>query len=143
MRGDVEPLFEAARQWAKRNYGAAVVPISVQLNLSHGLTPIVLAAPAAAPPSAEESFQIQPGRGFRSLRVGKNVYPFTATQARAVELLYDAWESGAPDVPDSELLQAARTEAVKVSDLFRGSAAWGTLITEGGSRGTHRLVVEP
>lgn len=141
MRGDVDPLFEAARQWLKRQYGPAIGLQSVQLNTTHGLTPIVLAAPHVELPSVDRNFEIQPGKGFRSLRVGTSLYSFTAMQAKAVEVLYDAWMSGAPDVPDAELLKAADTQAPTLAELFRNATAWSSLIVEGGSRGTHCISI--
>lgn len=143
MRGDSDPLFEAARAWLKRQYGPAIGLQSVQLNTTHGLVPIVLAAPHAEPPAVDRNFELQPGKGFRSLRVGLRLFSFTAAQSKAVEVLYDAWMSGAPDVPDSDLLRAVNTDATRMVDVFRNCEAWGTIIVEGQTRGTHRIDTDP
>ncbi len=78
---------------------------------------------------------------FRSVNWFGTTYSFTANQARVIESLWMACEQGTPDVGDETLLNAVDHESPPTSlrNLFRNNAAWGTLIVEGGSKGSHRL----
>lgn len=76
---------------------------------------------------------------FRSIRWFGTTYTFTESQAEVVRLLWEAYHDQAPDVGDKALLRAAGTEAVRLADVFRECSAWGELIIEGSTRGTHRL----
>lgn len=65
-------------------------------------------------------------------------YWLTPTQARVVKALKEAADEGVLDVSGDELLKAAGSDSVKLSDLFRRSAAWGNLIVSV-HRGYYRL----
>ncbi len=123
-------VFRACDAWGK-------ILTEGETRGTHRLAPRSGAAPAA--PAAE----LLRGPEFRSVRWGGECFSFTAPQARAVQALYAAWEAGTPDVPDTTALHACGSEAAKLADVFRGSAAWRTLIIEGGTRGTHRLAPDP
>jgi hypothetical protein len=79
--------------------------------------------------------------GFRSINWFGRTYSFTANQAKVVEMLYENWLAGAPDVDDETLLSAVDHAAPpkRLAPLFRKNKAWGALIVEGGTKGTHRL----
>lgn len=68
-------------------------------------------------------------------------YSFTARQARAVKVLWDAWKTDTPDVCDETLLFAVDDNAPprNIRDLFRNKPAWGSMIVGGDTKGTHRL----
>lgn len=66
-------------------------------------------------------------------------YSFAATQARVVQLLWQAAEDGCPEVRGRTLLDAAGSESERLADLFKGNAAWQSMIVEGQQRGTFRL----
>ncbi len=66
-------------------------------------------------------------------------FPFTANQAVCVRMLWEANESGCPDIGDQTLLEAAECETNRLDHLFRGNAAWGTMIVPGMTKGTRRL----
>jgi len=70
-------------------------------------------------------------------------YSFTPNQAKVVEILWRAWEGGTPDVYHNLLLNAADLGAERLVDVFKGSAAWGTLIVPGQVKGTFRLQEPP
>lgn len=78
---------------------------------------------------------------FRSVLWFGTSYSFTANQAPVVRLLHEHWQAGTPDVGDETLLLSVDPEAPppRLSNLFRGHPAWGTMILAGGSKGTHRL----
>lgn len=76
---------------------------------------------------------------FRSINWFGMVYSFTEPQSHAVRLLWESWQNGTPDVSDKTLIRAAESEAVLLRDVFKDHPAWGGMIAEGGTRGTHRL----
>jgi hypothetical protein len=72
---------------------------------------------------------------------GKN-YSFRAAQIPIVQLLWRAWEDQTPDVRVSTLIDAVdheREGELKISNIFRGHPAWGTMI-QGPVKGSLRLV---
>ena len=84
-----------------------------------------------------------PGRrhslDFCSVAWDGRVYVFTPNQTAIVKALWDAWEAGTPCVHGATLLEFADCKSNKMSDAFKGSPAWGTLIVEGPVKGTYRL----
>jgi hypothetical protein len=64
--------------------------------------------------------------------------PLTETQARAVQHLWEAYKKGTPDVAHDTLLTACGSDGVKISDVFKGSLAWGRLIIWP-QRGVYRI----
>jgi hypothetical protein len=75
---------------------------------------------------------------FRSVRWRGEDHTFSEPQARAVRVLWEAAESGCPDVGGEALTEAAGTESHTARDVFKGHSAWGTLIVSSG-RGIFRL----
>lgn len=65
----------------------------------------------------------------------------TESQARVVAALWRAWQSGVPEVGQEKLLRAASSDGTRLSDLFKRSTAWGTLVRQGDVPGTYRLPV--
>jgi len=70
-------------------------------------------------------------------------YTFTPRQRPAVALLWQAKEDCTHFVGSASLLEAAEVNTTRMSDLFKGSAAWGKVIVQGvlhgGPAGTYRL----
>ncbi|MCK6484913.1 MAG: hypothetical protein L6R00_12360 [Phycisphaerae bacterium] len=91
------------------------------------------ASAMAAMPSARHS------PDFRSVHWYGTAYSFTALQAPCVKVLWEAWENGTPDVGNGTILAEAGTDESRLPDIFRGCAAWGTMIVPGDSKGTTRL----
>jgi len=97
----------------------------------------------------DETYGVDGGRGaeidhsedFRSVRVKGVQYDFTAIQAVCVSLLYESYCKGTPDVGGDTLLQRAGSESKRLTDIFKGSPAWGKLIVPGGTRGAFRLKI--
>lgn len=63
---------------------------------------------------------------------GNRKYTFAPKQRLVVKKLWEAWESGRPEVEQRALLAAAESECVRLHDLFRDHAAWGSLIVSPG-----------
>jgi len=78
---------------------------------------------------------------FRSVRWDGALYTFSVAQARVVEMLWDCWRAGTPEVGSETLLEAVDREAPpqSVRGLFRDHPAWGTMIIAGSTKGSHRL----
>ena len=78
---------------------------------------------------------------FRSVYWHGETYCFTTNQALVVKLLYDNFIKKTPDVGDERLLMSVDRVAppARLSTLFRNNAAWGKLIVQGATKGTHRL----
>jgi hypothetical protein len=64
----------------------------------------------------------------RSVRWFGKSYHFTPAQAAIVAILWNAWENGTPRVGAGVLLHAADMVSDRVSELFKRSDAWGTMI---------------
>lgn len=95
--------------------------------------------PAPAPPPADPA-ELRPVRW-----PGAGTFWLDVYQRRIVHELVEAllWR-GDPDVPASVLLHAARAPGGKdLAEVFRGSAAWGTLVIPGRTPGTYRLAPLP
>lgn len=99
--------------------------------------------PSVPPPTREKvkSNDARHSPDFRSVRWHGITYSFTANQSKCVEMLWKAWEAGTPDVGHEALLLAVDHEAPpdRMSTLFRGHPAWGTMICRGETKGTRRL----
>lgn len=65
---------------------------------------------------------------YRSVRWFGLSYTFTPGQAAVVSVLWTEWERGTPKVGAGPLLHAADLVSDKVSVLFRGHEAWGSMI---------------
>lgn len=87
--------------------------------------------------------QARHGPGFSCCWWYGAYHTFTASQARAVAVLWEAWENDTPDVRQELLLDAAGSESRRLDNLFRGHAAWGTMIVVGPLRGLFRLAGPP
>jgi hypothetical protein len=80
---------------------------------------------------------------FRSVNWHGTHYSFTATQAECVKVLWGAAEKRTFDVGDATVLEASDSQSGRLPLVFRDHPAWGTMIVEGATRGTHRLAVQP
>ncbi len=81
--------------------------------------------------------------GFGSLRWGNSYYTFTASQARIVAMLFQAYLEQVPDVRQETLLAAAGSEGRKIANLFRDHPCWNVLIVPGPLKGLFRLQPPP
>lgn len=76
---------------------------------------------------------------FRSVRRLDQTYHFTPTQAACVKALWEAMESGMPQIGQAHLLEKVDSNASKLWSVFRGHPAWKTLIVPGNTKGTYQL----
>jgi len=84
--------------------------------------------------------KIVPSPDFRSVNWGGQLFTFTPTQARVVELLFNAYQSGAPELSHKYILsQVKQIAGVRLVDTFRKCKAWRTMIVGGAQKDTVRL----
>jgi hypothetical protein len=76
---------------------------------------------------------------YRSVRWGDRLFEFSPTQAACVEVLMSCFERGTPSVGDEHILDSAGAASRRLAYVFRDHEAWGTLIIEGETKGTHRI----
>lgn len=55
-------------------------------------------------------------------------YEFSIAQSRVIKPLWKAWENGTPQMGSAALLEAAGMVSDKLSVIFQGHEAWGTMI---------------
>jgi hypothetical protein len=120
-----------------REYTVRVTPAS----LFPPPPPSVAAAAAAAIPP--EKPRASHSCDFASVNWFGTSYAFTPTQRRIVAVLWTAWEQGTPDVSQKAVLEEAMSDSTNLRELFRGHAAWKTMIqcssVHGGPAGCFRL----
>ena len=107
--------------------------------------PQALAAAATASAStAEPERDADHSPDWSSVRWFGREHTFNPTQAAIVAVLWQAWARGTPDVHGRTLLREADSFAEDVRDVFRGHAAWGSMVMRssrhGGPAGCFRLV---
>jgi len=75
---------------------------------------------------------------FRSVHWFGLDFTFTANQAAVVKKLWEAWMNSTPVLSGESLLDASESESGRVSVVFRGNPACGTMIIRRG-KGSYRL----
>jgi hypothetical protein len=95
------------------------------------------------PPSVSGSHDLLEGSfsasdDYRSIVFRGPHYTVTLDQATIISTLHKAALSGHPDVSKGKLLAAVERETSRISDIFRGSPLWKTLVISI-RKGTYRL----
>lgn len=138
-----DALFQAVHDAVAQHYGDREQPASVVIVTRSGLRLRVDFPPWWQPSTAVDAEPsdepARAGPGYRSVYWFGRTYGFSKQQANVVEVLWKAWRNRTPDVGDEQLRNASGTASVRLADVFRDNDAWGTMIVEGGTRGTHRL----
>ncbi len=76
---------------------------------------------------------------FRSVHWYGTNYTFTKTQAACVKVLWEAMKNRTPELDQQTVLNEADSDNKRLSDVFKDSLAWGTLIVKGTTAGAFRL----
>jgi hypothetical protein len=71
--------------------------------------------------------------------LGDQSFSLTKTQAKVVAVLYSAYRAGHPDLTWDQIKVQIGSYATRITDVFKRSKAWGTLIVSTGAKGTYRL----
>lgn len=77
---------------------------------------------------------------FRTVNWFGTEYQFTAIQAACVKVLWEAWENGTPAIGDQTVLTIVDSTSERLPLVFRDHPAWGKMIVDGLTKGTHRLM---
>lgn len=129
-------------------------PVNVQLQVAGCLASLTIRPALAAAPSVEASVAAVPGEtsppaapwhaeDWRLVAwPGLGRFVLGKKQGAVVKRLWQAWQEGSPGVPQQELLRLADSDGDRLRDLFRVSAAWGTLVRRGAIPGTYTLPVD-
>lgn len=106
--------------------------------------PAIVSADCELPatPNEGNSEQATHSIDFRSVNWYGTPYTFSANQAACVKIWWEHWRQQTPDVSDAAVLEAAEVNS-RLRALFQGHDAWGTMIVEGATKGTHRLAGPP
>jgi len=97
-------------------------------------------APSVQATSARQSSMITHSPDFRSINKRGLEYSLTSKQAQVYQILWDAYESGTPDVGQDYLLEEVSPSVKRLRDVFKSNiAAWKELIGSGNTKGTFRL----
>ena len=77
---------------------------------------------------------------YRSVTVRGQNFSLTPRQAQVIQILYENFEQGHPDVGKDYILESLNTANSRLRDTFKTNLeAWKALIKPGKRRGTHRL----
>lgn len=76
---------------------------------------------------------------FSTVRVRGQSFFLTRTQRAIVKILWESAASGVPCVSGDYLMKRSGSTHTQVSQVFRGSSAWLSLVVYGGIEGTFRL----
>jgi hypothetical protein len=128
----------AGLAWLKTEVCLTAVPMKDGLQQIPALTEKAEAPLSSARHSAD----------FQSVSWFGQNYSFSKTQAACVEVLWNAWRNGTPEVANYTLLQTAKTDQDRVQDVFKRNGkmhpAWGSMIVScTDNKGTYRLQEPP
>ena len=97
-----------------------------------------LAADAGEPDrDPEERFRHSPD--YAMVVVDSQEHHLSSLRAAAVRVLHEAHLDGIPELRGQYILATIESDSRGLSDIFKRSPAWGTLVVPGGSRGAYRL----
>lgn len=151
-------MSEQLRRYAQAEYGVDVLAVTFHLAYlgdsrkplalpARGPTPAAaaVAAPAApaapAQPAPAEHYPWEPWHteNFEMVCVEGVKYEFGPVARLIVKRLWEAWQAGRPDVETATLRRVSGSQTEKLSTLFAGNKAWGTLIIKGAGSSCYRL----
>lgn len=76
---------------------------------------------------------------FRSITFRGKTYATTLKQAKIIEALSKARQSGTPELGKARLLEIAEAETSELKAIFKSSPLWQSLVVSGTRKGTYRL----
>lgn len=126
-----------------------MTPSPTSLDLAKQLAATLVDRPRILRKALEIVADLEPcrhGPGFASVNWHGREFSFSGAKARAVEILWEAWENGTPEVRQDHILDQVGSVMAeeddgrgRLADLFKGHDAWMALIVPGKSRGSFRL----
>ena len=76
---------------------------------------------------------------FRSVTLKGNYYTLTSLEAQVVQILYEQYLNGTPDVGKDYILEELGAKSKNMRDVFQSCKGWQNLIKKGERKGTYRL----
>lgn len=77
---------------------------------------------------------------YRSVNIQGKSFTLTAQQAKVIEILYENYRSGTPDISQAHILTEIESPSSRLRDIFRSDEkAYKALIRNGEKRGTYRI----
>lgn len=136
-------LIRAAVAHHQRVHGPGTFPLAVCTEVAPGRFDTIQILPSdvanLGEPTPQRSKLCTHGPDFHSATWCGKEEVFTDTQARVIEVLWEAWASGNAEVGKRYLLAASKSTANRLDDIFDGNPAWGRMIFPGKKRGNYRL----
>ena len=102
----------------------------------------LLVMAAADPADDPAGLPFTPSTSYQSVRLGGTAFPLTRPQAQVVRNLHRAHRAGIATLGTHDALNGVDTNATRVSEVFRNSAAWESLVVSE-KRGHYRLNFPP
>ena len=81
---------------------------------------------------------------FRSVKIGRESFALTPKQAHMIQLLYDEYINGTPDVSGDHIVEriSPNSNNIRPRDIFRSNLkAWNALVEPGRRKGLYRLKI--
>ena len=140
---EARELLDMLRRHAESVLGAMAEVVAREADaLAAGSLPnhclVRLAADAGEPErDHEERFRHSPD--YAMVVVDGREYHLSPLRAAAVRVLHEACLQGVPELNGQYILAAIESNSTGLSDVFKRSPAWGTLVVSGATRGAYRL----
>ena len=97
-------------------------------------------SPAQAFAPGPKSFDHSPD--FSTVRSKGRGYSLGPNERAAFRVLYEAWERDTPELGGDYVIEQAESNARNMSELFKRSGVWKTLVVPGSRRGVYRLSLD-
>jgi hypothetical protein len=80
----------------------------------------------------------------RTVNFGGEIFSFTPTEARAFQILHEAYMNGTPDISETYIIGELGYEKGRVKDIFKRVPNWQKLIGKGKNKpkDTFRLNID-
>ena len=85
------------------------------------------------------SADFRAGPDYREVWLRGEKFILTTNQARVVELLHQNYLRGTPALSQAYVVAELDIQSQRLSQVFRGSSAWGKLVVAADGKGMYRL----
>ena len=140
---EAREIAQMLRRHATSALDAMSIVVAQQADaLAAGSLPVYSLVRLAADPgkpdsNREERFRHSPD--YAMVVADGREYHLSPLRAAAVRVLHEAHLDGIPELRGQYILATIESGSRALSDLFKGSPAWGKLVVPGMTRGTYRL----
>ena len=141
--GEAYELVEMLRRHASAILSAMSTMVSRHANaLAAGSLPTHSLVRLAAEPEKDlrpMEQRFKPSTDYASVKFDGQIFHLTPFQAAAVRLLHRAYLNGTPELSGAHILETIESSSRALSDIFKRSRAWNTLVIPGATRGSYKL----